>query len=177
VTKIVESRWDGAMRFTSTDQTGGVVAQDGTDGETGYRPSALLLASLAGCTGMDVISILAKKRQAVQDYRIVVTGDQRPTHPKTFTTIVVEHRFGGSDLDAEAVQRAIVLSATRYCPVTAQLATGDVAITHRFRMDGGTNGTDVVVTGPFGAGLDPVTDQPSSAVSVSSTVTNPSSPR
>ncbi len=146
------------MRFTSTDEFGGVVAQDGTAGEAGYRPSALLLASLAGCTAMDVISILSKKRQAVQRYDVRATGEQRPSHPKSYHLIVVEHELSGPDLDLGAVHRAVMLSATRYCPVTAQLSQGDVTISHRYlvHLEGRDAAAEVVVTGPNGAGLDPV---------------------
>ncbi|MBA2255412.1 MAG: OsmC family protein [Chloroflexi bacterium] len=158
MTKVVESRWEGGLRFTSTDEFGGVVAQEGADGESGYRPSALLLASLAGCTAMDVISILTKKRQGVQRYEVHTTGEQRQDHPQSYHAIVVEHELTGAHLDLDAVRRAILLSATRYCPVTAQLSQGEVTISHRYRvhLEEGDQTAEVVVTGPNGAGLDPV---------------------
>jgi putative redox protein len=158
MTKVVESHWDGGLRFTSRDEFGGEVAQAGASAEAGYRPSALLLASLAGCTAMDVISILTKKRQAVERYDIRATGEQRRTHPMTYHAIVIEHELSGPDLDVGAVHRAIMLSATRYCPVTAQLSQGDVTISHRYlvRLQGRHEAAEVVVTGPNGAGLDPL---------------------
>ncbi len=127
----------------------------GDDGVLGYRPSALLLAALAGCTGMDVISICRKKRQPVESYQVVVTGEQRSGYPPTFETIEVVHVFTGAGIAEEAVARAIELSATRYCPVTAHLSWGEVAIRHGYAIQdaGAERSGTVVVTGPAGAGL------------------------
>jgi len=159
MTKHVVAHWLGGSRFDSSDELGGTATMEGADGESGYRPTALLLASLAGCTAMDVISILRKKRQAVERYEVRVTGDTVATHPRTFHAITVEHDLGGADLDTAAVARAIELSAVRYCPVTAHLSAGDTRISHRYRLHrtGGVDeAAEVVVTGPFGAGLEPV---------------------
>lgn len=158
MTKIVDTHWDGGMRFTSADSLGGAATMEGAEGQDGFRPSALLLAALAGCTAMDVISICTKKRQPIERYDVRTTGEQRRSHPRTFETITVEHEFSGHAIDLEAVRRAIELSATRYCPVTATLSAGDVRISHRYLVhaDDGDHQAEVVVTGPNGAGLDPI---------------------
>ena len=98
----------------------------------GMSPRAALLAALAGCTAMDVTSILRKKRQRVERYEIAVAGDEATEYPQVFTAIRVEHRFHG-DADPEAIRRSVELSATRYCPVSALLSRG-VEIEHRYRL-------------------------------------------
>lgn len=157
MTKVVDTHWDGGMRFSSTDALRGETSMEGAEGEEGFRPSALLLAALAGCTAMDVISICIKKRQRIERYDVRTTGEQRDAHPMTFETIVVEHELTGPHIEVAAVRRAIELSATRYCPVTAHLAAGDVRISHRYLIHApdGDRGDEVVVTGPNGAGLVP----------------------
>jgi putative redox protein len=99
----------------------------------GFRPMELLLAGLAGCTGMDVISILRKKRQLVTAYEVHVTGRRAEENPMVFVEISVEHVVTGHHLQAEAVARAIQLSEERYCGAGAML--GKVArLTHTYRI-------------------------------------------
>ncbi len=86
----------------------------------GPRPMQLLLASLASCTSMDVISILHKMRQPVEEYRIQVTAEQAEDHPKVFTNITIKHIVTGK-VDEERLSRAIELSDTKYCPASAML--------------------------------------------------------
>ena len=79
----------------------------------------LLATGLAGCTAMDVISILQKKRQEVTDFEVQVHAERASEHPKVFTSAVIEYFISGHNLDEAAVVRAIELSATRYCPAQA----------------------------------------------------------
>jgi putative redox protein len=97
------------------------VAMDGASPHTAMSPMEMVLAALAGCTGVSVISVLQKMRQDVTSYEIRVSGTQAETHPKVFTAITIEHIFTGHDLRQENVARAIELSATRYCGVEAML--------------------------------------------------------
>ena len=123
---------------------------DGDD--AGPRPMEAILAALAGCTAMDVASILRKKRQVPERYEIAVRGERAEEHPQVFTRIVVEHRVGG-ELDPEAVRRSVELSATRYCPVNAMLSRG-VTIEHWYRMGFDADETRaalVAVSGPEGS--------------------------
>ena len=93
----------------------------------------LLLLGLAGCTGMDVISILRKKRQDVTAYEVQVTGVRAQEHPMVFVQITVEHIVTGHHIQPEAVARAIQLSEGRYCGAGAML--GNVAhLTHTYRL-------------------------------------------
>jgi putative redox protein len=155
MTKSVVARWSRGLDFDVDSTDGGAVRLAGDEGVPGYRPMALLLAALAACSGMDVVSILGKKRQPVERYEVRVSGVQGDGHPRTFTSILVEHRFGGT-VDDTAIVRAIELSATRYCPVTAHLSMGAAAVRHRFSAvdaRGVERSGDVLVTGPHGAGL------------------------
>lgn len=112
-------------------------------------PKEALLAALAGCTSMDVVSILGKKRQHADSYDLVVSGEVAEEHPRVFTSITVEHRVRGA-VEVEALRRAIELSATRYCPVSAMLSRA-VRLEHRYRLeseDGTAVEAVVAVIGP-----------------------------
>lgn len=127
----------GTMRFTAESGSGHQVLLDAAapDGgeESGFRPMELLLVGLAGCTGMDVISILRKKRQQVSAYDVIVTGRRAQEHPMVFVDITVEHVVTGHGIQPEAVARAIALSEKRYCGAGAML--GKVAhLTHTYRI-------------------------------------------
>ena len=93
----------------------------------------LLLISLAGCSAMDVIAILRKKRQPVERLEVRVRGRRRDEHPAVFTAIDLEYIIHGSGVDPVAVGRAIDLSRERYCPVWAMLSTS-VPIRAAFRV-------------------------------------------
>jgi len=84
-------------------------------------PMELLLLALGSCTGVDVISILKKKRQQVTDYRIEVSGERREEHPRAYTRLFVKHIVRGHAVSEEAVARAIELSDQKYCSVAATL--------------------------------------------------------
>jgi putative redox protein len=103
-------RWD----LDASGDVGGVGA--------GPQPHRLLLLAMAGCTGMDVISILRKKRQQVSGLDVVVQGRRAEQHPKVYTHINVLYRVRGTNVDPQAVERSIELSKTRYCPVIGMLS-------------------------------------------------------
>ena len=85
------------------------------------RPMEFIALGLAGCTGMDVISILQKKKQPVLDFQVKVHAERAEEHPKVFTRAVIEYRVTGKDVDESALLRAIELSAEKYCPAQAML--------------------------------------------------------
>ncbi len=87
----------------------------------GFRPLELVAVGLAGCTGMDVISILAKQRQPVEAFEVRVHADLAAEHPHVFTKVLVEYVVKGTGVAREAVERAVALSVTKYCPVQAML--------------------------------------------------------
>jgi len=87
-------------------------------------PMELVLLSLASCSAMDVVAILRKKRQPVERLEVRVHGQRQSEHPTVFTSINLEYIVHGSDVDVQAVRRAIELSRERYCPVWAMLEPG-----------------------------------------------------
>jgi putative redox protein len=88
---------------------------------SGASPMELVLIALAGCTAMDVISILQKKRQQVTDFEVRVQADKTEQHPRVFTAARVEYVVTGDSVQADAVARAVELSTTKYCSVHAML--------------------------------------------------------
>jgi len=94
-----------------------------TDSQRGSAatPMELLLIALGCCTGVDVISILQKKRQLVSDYRIEVKGERRDSFPRSYTRLFVKHIFRGHNLSETAVAQAVELSDQKYCSVAATL--------------------------------------------------------
>ena len=127
----------GGMRFVGQADSGHAVVMDTGEAHGGAdsaaRPNELLLIGLAGCTGMDVISILRKKRQEVTGLELLVRGELAPQPPKRFTGIAVEYRVRGRGIDPAAVARAIELSETAYCSVGITLRT-PVSITSTFTI-------------------------------------------
>ncbi len=101
--------------------------------EGGPRPLELLLLGLAGCTAMDVVSILQKKRQPLRCVEVVATGERADEHPRVYTHIHLEFVVYGTGVQAEAVERAIELSQTKYCPASAMLSKA-VNITTSYRI-------------------------------------------
>ena len=119
---VVNVKWNGKRRFVGWDEAGHGVVMDAPAGATadgsGARPVELVLYALAGCTGMDVISILEKKRQTVTDLSLVVHGTQREDgYPHIYERIEIEYVVTGVDVKPEAVARAIELSEEKYCSV------------------------------------------------------------
>jgi len=101
--------------------------------ETGPRPKPLTLVSLAGCTGMDVISILKKMRIEPEYFNVAVEGETMDEHPKYFHTIHVIYELKGENIDLEKVDKAINLSRDRYCGVYTLLSKG-ANITYEIRI-------------------------------------------
>jgi putative redox protein len=152
--KTAEVRLDGAMRFVARVGSGHDVAFDDRETDTAGGPTESLLAALAACTGMDVISIARKKRQAVESYVVHARGDQRTEYPQVFTRIDLVHELVGPDVTEDAIRRCIELSATIYCPISAMLSAGATEIHHGFRIrNTGPSPfeaeAEVLVTGPY----------------------------
>jgi putative redox protein len=138
------------MTFRGVSGSGHDVLMDAEPGvggqERGGRPMEVVLLAFGGCTGMDVISILRKMRQDVSGYEVRLVGERTEQQPTVFTDITVEHVVRGRNLNVDNVRRAVELSATRYCPVSAMLDKGGVRITQRYRaIDVATNEEQVGV--------------------------------
>jgi putative redox protein len=102
--------------------------------DSASTPKELVLMALAGCTSMDVIPILKKKKSPVIGYECNVKGIERDEHPKIFTEIHVEYVFYGDGIKPEDVERAIDLSVTKYCSVSAMLSTS-AKLTNSYRIE------------------------------------------
>jgi putative redox protein len=99
----------------------------------GFRPMELIAIGLAGCTGMDVISILEKKKQNVSNFEVRIHAEKAADHPKVFTNIEIEYLIQGVGIDRAAVERAVELSETKYCPAQSMLGKA-VPITHKITI-------------------------------------------
>ncbi len=118
--------WKKGMSFTASGHTSNFSLPLGADpkagGENdGFRPTELILLGLAGCTAMDVISILQKKKQAVSAFEVKADGERADTDPRRFTRFMLEYVVTGNGIDPAAVERAVELSETKYCSVMATL--------------------------------------------------------
>jgi putative redox protein len=102
--------------------------------DAGIRPKELILLGLGGCTASDVASILAKKRVKLDDFEINIETEVSEEHPQVFTKLHLEYVFYGKDINTNDVERAIELSQTKYCGVTAMLEKS-VQITHSYRIE------------------------------------------
>jgi putative redox protein len=113
------------LQFIGDSSSGHAIVMDGDPSvgghNTGPRPMELLLLGAGGCSGMDVISILKKKKQEVTGLEIKVKGKKAEDYPKKFTHITLEFIIKGRDISEEAVKRAIELSMNKYCSVKATL--------------------------------------------------------
>lgn len=117
---------DLQFRAYSSDKDNGYSVLLDTSKETGgsdegIKPTDLILVSLAGCSSMDIVSILKKKRQNIIDFKVNVTGERAETHPRVFTKISIVYEIKGENIDEEAVKRSIELSKDKYCSVWALL--------------------------------------------------------
>ncbi len=136
--------WKGGMAFEGVADSGFMQILDAEEAVGGNnsaaRPMEFIAMGLAGCTGMDVISILHKKRQDVIGFQVKVHLRREREHPKVFSSAVVEYLMTGKGLDESAVLRAIELSVEKYCPVYAMLSKAfPIQMTYKiFDEDGST---------------------------------------
>ncbi len=142
------------MAFHAEPSSGHPMDFDDRKSDTGASPVETVLSALAACSAMDVVSILGKKRQAVTGYWVEVVGLQRDEYPQVYSEVFVTHEVEGRELSEAAIRRAIELSATKYCPVSAMIAAGATIVHHRYKIrsegavDFATEG-EVLSTGPF----------------------------
>ncbi len=113
----------GGLQFVGVGDSGHAVVMDGNPkyggSDTGPRPMELLLMGLGGCTGMDVASVLRKKKQPFEDIEVNLKGEMAERDPMRYTDVEIEYVVKGKGVDEKAVERAIKLSMEKYCPVKA----------------------------------------------------------
>jgi putative redox protein len=124
-------KWVEAMSFVGESESGHSVVMDGSPDiggrNLGVRPMEMLLLGLGGCTAIDVVLILRKSREKVTDCAIEIEAERAASDPKVFTRIRLKYRIAGRDLDRGKVERAVALSAEKYCSASAMLGrTADI---------------------------------------------------
>lgn len=117
----VSTKWLGNMRFESTNPSGHNLfidagEENGGQGE-GYRPKALMLSGLAGCSGLDVAALIKKMKLNVEDFNIEIEANLTDEHPKYYDKVAMHFYFYGDDLNEKKLQRAVDLSIEKYCGV------------------------------------------------------------
>ncbi|HEY6897871.1 MAG TPA: OsmC family protein [Rhodocyclaceae bacterium] len=130
-------RWHDGMSFIAETGSGHLIAMDGPPDAGGRnlapRPMETVLAGTGGCTAFDVVLILKRSRQDIQGCEVKLTAERAETDPKVFTKINFHYRLTGSNLKAEIIERAIHLSAEKYC--SASIMLGKTAeITHTWEV-------------------------------------------
>jgi len=116
----VTTVWKENMVFESDNPSGETLFMDAPDEgieNKGLRPKALMLSSLAGCSGLDVVSLLKKMRAEVNDFKMVVHGELTEEHPRYYHKVVIAYHFYGSDLQEDKINKAVKLSVDQYCGV------------------------------------------------------------
>ena len=116
----VTTIWKENMLFESDNPSGDAIFMDAPEEgvkNKGLRPKAMMLSSLAGCSGLDVVSLLKKMRAEVANFNIVVHGELTDEHPKFYDKVNVEYHFYGSELQEDKINKAVTLSVERYCGV------------------------------------------------------------
>lgn len=146
--------WQQGLSFTGTADTGFTVPLGGSPrvggDDDGFRPMELIATGLAGCTAMDTISILQKKRQEVTNFEVKVHAERAEEHPRVFTHIKIEYQITGHGVDESAVLRAIELSAKRYCPVQGMLSqVVPIDLEYQIFEAGENGGRELVVSGEY----------------------------
>ncbi len=145
---------EGGNRYVATTATKRTIVYGDDINRGELSPVETLMVCLAACSAMDIWPISAKKRQQISRYEIRVEATQRDEYPQVLTRIDVTHEVEGPLVEEGAVRRAIELSATKYCPVSAMLSAGATEVHHRFIVRGtgaapsAVEG-EVVVTGPY----------------------------
>ena len=117
----VTTTWKGKMQFESTNPSGetfliNAAPEHGGEG-AGLRPKAMMLSALAGCSGLDVASLIEKMKLEVADFKIETNANLTEEHPKVYDAVTVEYHFFGNNLNEAKLQRAVDLSVEKYCGV------------------------------------------------------------
>lgn len=133
----VEASWLGGNAFTGRNPKGVALQIGDCGGDLGIGPMELLLLGMAGCTGMDIVSILDKKRQPLQEFKVRVRGKRADEPPRVYTDIEVTYQLWGEGLDPKAVEHAIKLSEEKYCSASIMLgAVAKISSTYRLFAPG-----------------------------------------
>ena len=125
-----ELKWVDGFQFVGRVGNGPAITLDNPESGSGPSPMQAVLMGIAGCSGMDVVSILKKKRSTFKDLKINITGDRKEDHPKAYTKIRMEFLVYGQGVKPRDVERAIELSITKYCSAVGSM-NADVGYSYR----------------------------------------------
>lgn len=121
MTNKITTEWKGGMTFESDNPSGKTLMMDtdveGSNERFGLSPKALMLSSLAGCTGLDVVSVLDKMKVTDYDFKMDVSGELTNEHPKYYHKVKLDYHFYGKNLDEKKIKKAVDLSVDKYCGV------------------------------------------------------------
>lgn len=132
MTTEAQLKWNGKLQFVGRAGNGPAVVMDTPEGGGGPSPMEILLMGVAGCTAVDVISIMQKKRTRLTDFQVKVTGDRADNHPRRYNRIHMEYVLKGKDIKTKDVEQAIRLSETKYCGAMASM---NADFTHTYRIE------------------------------------------
>ncbi len=134
----VEIKFVDGMTFVGKGESNHWVVMDGAEtvggSDAGTRPMELVLIALGGCTGMDVVSILRKKRVKFDKFEMRISGERAEEHPKVYTKVNIEYIFYGRDIKEKDVEHAIELSQTKYCSVSAILKKSGAEVNYTYKI-------------------------------------------
>jgi putative redox protein len=135
--KEVAAEWKGEMAFHGWNPSGAAVQMGTLNGQPGISPMEMLLLGVAGCTGVDIVSILQKKREPLKALRIKVRGRRADTYPKVYKEIHITYLLWGEGLSTEAVEQAIQLSEDKYCSASNMMRpTAEIRTSYRILAPG-----------------------------------------
>ncbi len=119
MTHTVKTNWKGNMQFESTQNAGSLLIDAPQNGEesNGLRPKALMLSALAGCSGLDIVSLLKKMRVDITDFSIDIEAELTEEHPKYYKKVIMIFNFYGTDFKKDKIEKAVKLSEEKYCGV------------------------------------------------------------
>jgi putative redox protein len=124
-------KWTDELQFVARVGSGPAVLLDSTDGGSGVSPMQMVLIGVAGCTAIDVIMIMKKKRADVVNFEVSVTGEMAESHPKRYTHIHIEYVLSGKNIKPKGVEQAIELSEKKFCSAMASL---NAEFEHSYRI-------------------------------------------
>lgn len=116
-TNHITTKWLGGMAFETNNTSGNSFKIEDAENSDGLRPKSLMLSALAGCSGLDVASLIKKMKLDVNTFQIDTIANMTDEHPKHYDAVLVEYHFYGSNLNEKKLQRAVDLSVEKYCGV------------------------------------------------------------
>ena len=126
-----QANWTDGLQFVARANSGPAVVLDNPEGGSGATPMELLLISIASCTGMDVVSIMKKKRANMTNFQVNISGDRADDHPMRYTNIRIEYVVSGKGIRPQDMERSIELSVSKYC---GAIATVNANVEHSYRI-------------------------------------------